>query len=334
MTTVELGILIMPIPGSAVPAAMAAEQDGYDVALFPDSQNLFGETFTQLALVAAATDTIKLGPGVTNPITRHPATTAASILSVQHASGGRAILGVGRGDSALAHIGMDFPAPMSVYEPYLRQVKAYLAGEEVDQNGFPSRIRWLDQFDLPKVPLDMACSGPRTIAMAATLTDRVSLALGANPERIRWGIETARAAAEAAGRDPQSISIGAWVNTTVDDDRSAAREAIRGGVASFAHFQGMRGNPLDEQPEILRRHSARLRTGYDTTMHGQANAPHAQALDDEFIDWFSICGPAPEVAQRLRELVDLGLDHLYLLGAMRPASRAAFAADVMPALRS
>ncbi|MCH7511909.1 MAG: LLM class flavin-dependent oxidoreductase [Chloroflexi bacterium] len=334
MTTVELGILIMPFPGRAVPAALAAEQDGYDIALFPDSQNLFGETFTQLALVAAATDTIKIGTGVTNPITRHPATTAASILSVQHASGGRAFLGVGRGDSALGHIGMDYPAPMSVFEPYLRQVKAYLAGEEVDQNGFPSRIRWLDQYDLPKVPIDMSCSGPKTIAMAATLTDRVSLALGANPERIRWGIETARAAAEAAGRDPDSISIGAWVNTTVDDDRAAAREALRGGVASFTHFQGMRGNPLDEQPEILRLHSARLRTDYDTNLHAQANAPHAQALDDEFIDWFSICGPASEVAERLRELVDLGLDHIYLIGAMRPASRAAFAADVMPILRS
>lgn len=334
MTTVELGTLIMPFPGRAVPAALAAEQDGYDIALFPDSQNIFGETFTQLALVAAATDTIKIGPGVTNPITRHPATTAASILSIQHASDGRAILGVGRGDSALGHIGMDYPAPMAVYEPYLRQVKAYLAGEEVDQNGFPSRIRWADQLDLPHVPLDMACSGPRTIAMAATLTDRVSLALGANPERLRWGIEIARNAAEAAGRDPQSISIGAWINTTVDDDRAAAREAMRAGVAGFAHFQGMRGNAIDEQPDILRPHSERLRTDYDTNMHGQANAPHAQALDDEFIDWFSVCGPAPEVAERLRELVDLGLDHLYLVGAMRPASRAAFAADVMPALRS
>ena len=334
MTTIELGILIPPIPGQAVPTAMAAEQDGYNVALLPDSVNLMGETFTQLALVAAATDTIKLGPGVTNPITRHPATTAAAILSVQHASGGRAILGVGRGDSALGHIGMDIPAPMSVYEPYLRQVKAYLAGEEVDQNGFPSRIRWLDLVDIPKVPIDMSCSGPKTIAMAAALTDRVSLGLGANPERVRWGIDIAHAAAEAAGRDPQSISIGAWVNTTVDEDRARAREAVRGSVAAMAHFQGMPGNTIDEQPEILRRHSARLRTDYDTKMHAQGNAPHAQALDEEFIDWFSVCGPAREVAERLRELVDLGLDHLYFMGAMLPGSRAAFAADVMPALRS
>ena len=334
MTTIELGVTSTPMPGRAVPAAMAAEQDGYDVLLMPDSQNLLGEPFTQLALAAAATETIKLGTGVTNPITRHPATTAASILAVQYESSGRAILGVGRGDSALGHIGQAFPAPMAVYEPFMRQVQAYLAGEEVDQAGFPSRIRWLDQFDLPKVPMDMACSGPRTIALAATVAERVSMAVGAAPERIRWGLEKAHAAAEAAGRDPESISFGAWVNTTVDADPRTAREAIRGIVAGFTHFQGMRGNPVDEQPEILRRHSVRVGATYDTKMHLRADAPHAQGLDDEFIDWFAIAGPAPEVAERLHELVDLGLDHLYLAGARRPGSRAAFAAEVLPSLRS
>ena len=109
---------------------------------------------------------------------------------------------------------------------------------------------------------------------------------------------------------------------------------MRGGVAAFAHFQGMRGNTIEDQPEILRRHSSELRTGYDTFMHGQADAPHAQALDHEFIDWFSVCGPASEVTERLLELVDLGLDHLYLVGALRPGSREAFAAEVLPALRS
>ena len=88
MTTIELGVTSTPMPGRAVPAAMAAEQDGYDVLLMPDSQNLLGEPFTQLALAAAATETIKLGTGVTNPITRHPATTAASILAIQYESSG------------------------------------------------------------------------------------------------------------------------------------------------------------------------------------------------------------------------------------------------------
>jgi len=138
MKSLEIGVLLFPIPGRGVPSVVAAEQDGYDVAMMADSPTVFGDVYTQLALAAAATTTIKLGTGVTNPVTRHPATTAAGILSLQHISGGRAILGMGRGDSALGHIGMDYPAKMAVFKPYLEQVKTYLAGGEVDQNGFPA----------------------------------------------------------------------------------------------------------------------------------------------------------------------------------------------------
>ena len=43
--------------------------------------------------------------GVTNPATRHPAALATAIATVQEESGGRAILGIGRGDTALFHLG-------------------------------------------------------------------------------------------------------------------------------------------------------------------------------------------------------------------------------------
>ena len=114
---------------------------------------------------------MRIGTGVTNPVTRHPAVTAAAIAALHVESGGRAILGIGRGDSALAHIGRE-PARMRTYEGYVRDVRAYLEGESVDQRGFPSRLVWLDQHDLPRVPIDMSCSGPRSIALAAQLADR------------------------------------------------------------------------------------------------------------------------------------------------------------------
>ena len=39
------------------------------------------------------------------------------------------------------------------------------------------------------------------------------------------------------------------------------------------------------------------------------------------------------MAERLGELVELGLDHVYLQGSTRPGSREAFAEEVLPALR-
>lgn len=327
----EIGTLGVATPGLAVPAAVAAEADGYDIFLLSDSQNLRGDPYTQLALASKATTKIKLGTGVTNPVTRHPAVTAASILSVHAESGGRAVLGIGRGDSAVLHIGRQ-PARLRQYETYVRQVQAYLEGREVNQNSFPSRLRWIDALHLPKVPVDMSCSGAKSIALAASLAERVTFAVGADPARVEWALTAAGRAAKAAGRDPDAIQFGAWVNTTVDADPAAAREAMRGTAATFAHFNAGAGIDLESQPSVLRRVTSHLMTEYDTMHHTRADAPHAQALSDEFIDWFAAAGTVEQVVERLSSLVKLGLDHLYLVGATRAGSREIFAEQVLPAL--
>ena len=82
------------------------EADGFDGLAVVDSQNLSGDPYVALALAAKATSRLGLATGVTNPYTRHPAATACSIASVQAVSGGRAVLGIGRGDTALFHLGM------------------------------------------------------------------------------------------------------------------------------------------------------------------------------------------------------------------------------------
>ena len=56
--------------------------------------------------------------------------TATAITSVQRVSNGRAYLGIGRGDSALAHLGRA-PGKVGHFESYLRQLQAYLSGEPV-----------------------------------------------------------------------------------------------------------------------------------------------------------------------------------------------------------
>jgi 5,10-methylenetetrahydromethanopterin reductase len=332
MTPIEFGIISLPLPGRAVAAAIAAEEDGYDVVLMPDSQNLYGDPYTQLALIANATSRIRMGPGVTNPVTRHPAVTAASIVSVQAESCGRAILGMGRGDSSLLHIGLE-PASMKTYAKYVREVQTYLGGGEVDQKGFSSRIRWLEGYDLPKVPLDMACTGPKSIALAAATAERVTFAVGAAPERVQWALDVAKTAATEAGRDPDEIQFGAYINAVAMPDRDAARRALRGVVATFAHFSGGTGTVFEGQPDMLRRVSEKLHDTYDTRQHGQADAVHAKIIDDQFIDWFSVAGPPDYVIERLRTLMGLGLNHIYFVGAFQPTSRELFAREVLPVLR-
>src|SRR3954467_8836303 len=118
------------LPRLAARFAARAEEEGWDGMVFPDSQNLAGDVYVGLAFASAATERIKLGTGVTNPFTRHPAVTASAISTLQAESGGRMVLGIGRGDSSLAHLGYA-PASLAVFRRYLERLQAYLRGEEV-----------------------------------------------------------------------------------------------------------------------------------------------------------------------------------------------------------
>ena len=81
-------------------------------------------------MAATVTERIGLGTGVSNSVTRLAASMASAALSVDRISNGRALVGLGRGDSALAHIGRA-PARMKQFETYLRHLQAYLRGEAV-----------------------------------------------------------------------------------------------------------------------------------------------------------------------------------------------------------
>ncbi|MGH9092792.1 MAG: LLM class flavin-dependent oxidoreductase, partial [Acidimicrobiales bacterium] len=173
-----------PVPGTVAPLARTAEGDGWDGLLLADSQNLVGDPYVELGLAAASTSRIELGTFVTNPVTRHPAATASAIATVHAESGGRAVLGIGRGDSALASVG-EHRAGLDVLGDYVARVRGYLGsgagGGSGEQAGAdrPGPLRWLAGSVLPPVPVDVAATGPRMIELAATAADRVTFSVGA-----------------------------------------------------------------------------------------------------------------------------------------------------------
>lgn len=316
----DLGLLFFPHPTQTADVARQIEALGFRSIVFADTQNLAPETWSQLILAATATHRIELGPGVTNPVSRDPAVAASAALGVQVASGGRLVLGIGRGDSSMAKIGRQ-PASLADFELYLQRLRAYLDGKTVDRDGTPSRIEWLDEVEVPHVPIEVSATGPRVIELAARIADRICFAVGADIERLEDCVARARRGAEAAGRDAAGIRLGAYVNCVVHDDPAVAREAVRGGVASFAHFSGFAGMRIEELPDAVREAARAMRTDYDMTYHGAAAGAHARSLGPEFIHRFGIAGPLDEARRRLREIRDLGIDFVRVIPGSRDASR-------------
>jgi len=343
---------------SARRMAQEIEAAGWDGMLVVDSQNLSGDPYVTLALAATVTTRIGLGTGVTNSATRHAAVTASSITSVNRLANGRAVLGIGRGDSALAHLGRA-PARLAQFERYLRQLQTYLRGEavsfaEIDMpfdvappmSGLhlhdappASRIAWIA--DGAKVPVEVAASGPKVIAMAALHAERVMFTLGADVDRLAWGIELARKTRRAAGLDPDAIACGAYINLGCHHDIAAARNLVRGGLTTFARFSVMHGRasgPVEARDQAV---LEALRSNYDMRAHTRADSRQAATLTDDFIDRFAIVGSPERCIDRLRSLAALGLDKVAISGGTRGAaaedvetSRRLFADQVLPAMRS
>jgi len=309
----EIGIVMEASPRYTAKLAAEIEAMGFDALLCPDTQNLSPDPLAQLALAAQTTQRIKLGTGVTNPVTRDVAVTACAMATLQAESQGRALCGIGRGDSSAEHIGIRNGTTAQL-QTFVQRLQAYTRGETVDRDGTPSAMRWFDSVDVDPVPVDIACTGPKTIRMAVDTGDRISFAVGSAPERLSWAMGVALERLKETGRPREDLSIGAYVNLVCDANEQRAIELGRMISGMVAHFAGMKNAPLDHLPPQLRPMAEHMQSDYDMAHHAQEEGEHLGAVTDEFVDWFSICGPPEKCRERLQELMVLGLDHVYLLG--------------------
>src|SRR5262249_15493548 len=302
----KLGLLLFPSVRGSAQLARMVEGMGFDSLVFADTQNITPGVGGQLMLAARDTERIELGTGVTNPGTRDAAVTASAALALQVESDGRAVCGIGRGDSSLGKIGRG-PVPVDEFERYVVRLQGYLRGDAVDRDGTPSHLEWHATANVPKVPLEIAATGRRGIELAARHAERIVFAVGADEERLARSMEIARRAAAASGRDADALRLGAWINAVVHPDIPAARAAVRGGLSVFAHFSGFSGMKTETMDPVLREAALHLRQQYDLRDHGRADASHAQALDDAFVDRFGIVGPVETAVPSFERLNALGL---------------------------
>jgi alkanesulfonate monooxygenase SsuD/methylene tetrahydromethanopterin reductase-like flavin-dependent oxidoreductase (luciferase family) len=206
-----------------VEAARRAEQAGYDSVWAGDSllARPRGEPVTLLGAVAGATTRVKLGTAVLLPLLRHPTSLAHSLATLDRISGGRLVVGVGPGaelpgtHAELAALGV----------PSDRRVGALLTAVE------RWRRLWRDEepgielqprpFRPGGPPIWLGGSGPRMLRLAGTTFDGW-LPFSPTPGEYARGFRVVQESAERAGRDPDSISTGAYLTVAVADDAGSA----------------------------------------------------------------------------------------------------------------
>ncbi len=295
-----------------------AAQAGYDRAWVVDSQMLWEDVWVYLTRALLATERIQLGVAVANPLTRHYTVSASTAATLAQLHPGRVILGLGRGDSAVRTLGLKQVATRKFAE-VVPQVRALLAGDEVETTAATIRLRWATG---ERVPIAVAATGPRNLRLAGALADIAMPQVGANPAAVAWAIEQVRAGAEEAGRDPGEVEVAIFCGMWVSDDLDEAREESRWAAACAANHIGdvIQRVPDHGMPEELTRLVDARTQAYDYYEgHLDSAAEHTGWVTPELIDDFAINGPPERCLERIRELADLGVDEIstaYLNGRL------------------
>ena len=280
----------------------AAEELGFGGIWVADSHSVMRDAYTILSILAAQTKRIELATGVTLTGTRHPAVLANSWASLQEISSGRAVCGIGVGESAVFNLGLK-PEKLAVFEEKLKVIRALINGEKVNYEGNEIQMPWSSE----PVPLVMASSGPRSLRLAGRIADGVLFQVGAHPRLVRYALDNIRAGAEEAGRRLSDLRLYMRIATSVDDDREKARRELRGytSVAAGTVFKTV---PREYMGEGLYEDLKRLKDVYDYKTHGSNESEHSDLLTDRIYDAVAVACTPEEAVTRFQTLADMGLN--------------------------
>ena len=230
-----------------------------------------------LLLMARVTERIRLGPAALNPFTLHPYEIAGQIAMLDSVSRGRAFLGLAKG-AWLDRLGIEEERPLAGLREAVEIVRALIAGHETGVAGERFMLAPETTLTYPRVraaiPLLIGTWGRETLHWAGTVAEEVKVGGSANPDLVP-------VVREWIGNSGVKVVLGSV--SVVDEDGDWARERARAAVAPYlevvAHLDPTLALEPGEPPPLER---------------------------------FSIAGTPEEVALRVVELWDAGVDRVEL----------------------
>ena len=255
-----------------------AEDVGFEYAWITDHYNN-KNVYETLALIASETETIKMGPGVTNPYVRSPAISASAIATIDEISEGRATFGIGPGDKATFDaLGIEWTKPVSTIKAAIADINTLLAGEKTEAGAALGGVKKVQD----AIPIYMGAQGPKMLETAGEIADGV-LINASNPKDYEAAMPMIKKGLAAAGGD-KSFDVGAYTATSIGPDSDAAKNAAKintkmGDFLAKGDFGGAIG-----------------------------------AVTDEALDAFSVCGTPEEFIPKIEGLAEMGVTQ-YVAGS-------------------
>jgi 5,10-methylenetetrahydromethanopterin reductase len=293
--------------------AAEAERLGFEMAWLADSQLYTKNTFVALTLAAERTRSIKFGPGVTNPVTRHFTVLANTMEALQEIGGDRAVLGLGSGDAAVLPLGMK-PASLALLREAIEGMRSIGTNRTLQTLGGPLTV----QTGGRPFPILVAASQPGMLRLAGELADGVVLMGAADADLTKWQLDHVAVGAAAAGRTLADLNVDLWFSISMLDDRAQAIRDVRPWATSQARWF----HRWKEAPPVLEAWRDQFEVAHRShsfQRHLARGAESEEAVSDDFVKWVGVVGNADECAAKIAPLLRLKVDRLTF--ALLPGGR-------------
>jgi 5,10-methylenetetrahydromethanopterin reductase len=276
-----------------------AEEAGYDT-LFSSCHYNNRDAFAALHHIGASTDELRIGPGVANPFEIHPVTLASKVATIDEATGGRAVFGIGPGDpSTLSNLGYaDDRGLRPVLEAFKTAQKLW-AGERVDNDGtFEATDAGLN-YEPPsgaEIPVYVGGEGPHMCRMAAKHAGGL-LFNGSHEADLAWARDQMKKGLADRPESRGEFDLAAYASVSVDENREAAREAARPPVAFIT---------AGAAPPVLDRHNVdkQLANEIGNKISAGEFSEAFELVTPGMIDAFCMAGTVDEVADGMAAISD------------------------------
>ena len=269
--------------------ARLAEMLGYERCWVYDEGLAASDVYVTMTAIATATSSLEIGPGITNPYTRHPGVTAGAVAALDELSGGRAFLGIGAGGSlTLDPLSIGRDRPLAAVRETINACRRLFGGETVSVDGVHVRLREASLLRArASTEIWLAGRGPRMLELGGAACDGVLVDFVYKPH-LGPAVERIRSAGGAAGNEPR-IAYSTMLVT--DDDTMAA-------IKPHLTYR-LVDSPVEVQEAIglAEADAARIRAALAGGL--EAAAEHVR---DEWALPFVIAGTPSECSQELHQL--------------------------------
>jgi len=310
-------------PRDLIAECRRAEELGLGATFLSERFNV-KEALTSCGAIGAASERLGIATAATNHNTRHPMVLAAHATTMHRLTGGRYMLGLGRGlKPQLEAFGLRGVTTAQM-EAFVALMRRLWHGEKV--LGYDGPIGKFPALQLDPnfnedIPVGVMAFGPKMLDMGGRVCDAVILHTYFSDETTARVVRCVKEAAERAGRDPSHVRV--WSVFATLGDHLDARVRLKKSVGRIATYLQVYGDLLVEtnrwDREILKRfREAPIIANFKGWVDAKAT-PAELELIAELIpeEWLapSATGTPEQCARKILGQFDLGVDSVILHGA-------------------